>query len=303
VSLRRASCILVFTACSRSQLDVPSDASVDRVAACDPSAPFVTFDVVAGIASADLANDTDFRLTSDELTAVFVRKLYATSDVSLFIAMRHSVDMPFDAPTSLGIVSGGPSYLGNPSLTDDALTLVFETSAGPDSGFVLHTTSRSSPLATFPPAIALSIGDTNSANHFRGDSYMLPDGNALYFETERHPGYGIGSARRDSLGSFPVIDMVSIDLGVDADALYAAYPVVSADELTLVFERYPLSVAPIWQATRSSIDAPFSSARPLIEFSSDDMPSWISPDKCRLYFAREIASDAGLHYAVHVARR
>lgn len=66
-------------------------------------------------------------------------------------------------------------------------------------------------------------------------------------------------------------------------------PVVTPDELTLFFAaRSALGDLDIWTAQSPKKEARFRDAHPIAELrtSGDDVPSWISPDGCVLYFER-----------------
>jgi hypothetical protein len=70
-------------------------------------------------------------------------------------------------------------------------------------------------------------------------------------------------------------------------------PLVTADELTIIFgsdRDSPNSRGglDIWMATRPSPSAPFGAEHVVGELATaaHDIPTWISPDGCHLYFDR-----------------
>ncbi|MGC4093580.1 MAG: hypothetical protein QM756_37915 [Polyangiaceae bacterium] len=120
----------------------------------------------------------------------------------------------------------------------------------------------------------------------KGGPYMLPDGSAMYFHGVALDNSDLYRAERGPNG-FTAASLVD---GANS-AVGEAFPVVTADELTIYFlSDRPAGVGAydIWVASRSSTSDPFSNATPLdaLNTPETEMPSWVSPDGCRLYFDR-----------------
>jgi Tol biopolymer transport system component len=80
-------------------------------------------------------------------------------------------------------------------------------------------------------------------------------------------------------------------------------PILSADKLTLYFasDRLGGHVFNIWTAHRSTTSDEFSipTLVPELNLSDEQIPGWLSPDNCRLYFISTSSGD----YRVYVATR
>jgi Tol biopolymer transport system component len=71
------------------------------------------------------------------------------------------------------------------------------------------------------------------------------------------------------------------------------YLVLTGDELTAYFKSTrPLGnqSGDIWTASRTSTSSPFSNLKKVDELNdatAEDVPNWITPDGCRIYFYSE----------------
>lgn len=174
---------------------------------------------------------------------------------------------------------------GYPSITNDGSTLYFARYEGVVDGrrrgdvWVSRRDGEAGPFvkaANLPP---ISTEDEEST------PYVIPDGTALYFTREIGSDYAImrttlpataeGETTAFSAGSAPPGDNVN--------------PVVTPDELTLFFgARGARGDLDIWVAKRKDKSTAFRVAAPVVELRTegDDVPSWISPDGCVLYYER-----------------
>src|SRR4029077_20312561 len=115
------------------------------------------------------------------------------------------------------------------------------------------------------------------------------DKSALYFVSFRSGGGDIYRAPLETGGQFGAPVLVSTINTPSADYI----PTPTADELTLYYaSNRPDSPAKggfdIWMTKRSSPSADFDPPVNVQELNTgaDDEPTWISPDKCRLYLNR-----------------
>jgi hypothetical protein len=92
-------------------------------------------------------------------------------------------------------------------------------------------------------------------------------------------------------------------------SLNEGHPVVSEDERTIFFSRAAAGgPATIWTATRADKSAAFSGVLPVSELhgnvdsgaESDDRPTWLSPDRCTLFFT---SNRSGVYRAYSATRR
>ena len=136
-----------------------------------------------------------------------------------------------------------------------------------------------------------------------GQPYILPDGSALYFVSFR-PGAGDADIYRSSFqaGQFgPPVIVSTINT-----PLPEYTPTPTADELAIYFASNRADAPAkgsfdIWMAKRASRSANFDPPVNIQELNTANLeePSWISPDKCRLYFTRYGATG----YKIFVASR
>lgn len=256
-------------------------AGVDPRARCVPTGRFSDPVPVEGINSPPTpagVEDYGARLLLDELTVYFTRSL--TGRHRIFRATRRYPWEAFGAPApvdNLGLTAA--VYL--PTVTADDRSIYFESFDGLYRVFVAN---RDTPSDTFslPRAVDLGpdVGD--------GGPYVLPEGDVLYFHSIR-PGQGyndIYRAIRTTVGITDVMPVPGINTAADE-----SLPVVSPDEQLIFFTwmASPGVNVDIYTATRPNREHPFDPPSIVAELDSDQQqfPTWISPDGCRLYFARD----------------
>ena len=132
---------------------------------------------------------------------------------------------------------------------------------------------------------------------------MSADGLVLYFSSDRTGGAGkldLYRATRPTNGSFTVDTPGPFTAVNTADA--ESDNVFSSDELTLYFASDRAGGkggADIWKATRTSKSSAFGAPTNVTELNttSDDAPSWISDDGCRIYVTRGSAGSYSIYAA------
>ncbi|HEY1954634.1 MAG TPA: hypothetical protein VGH28_03465 [Polyangiaceae bacterium] len=306
----------LIASCGRTALDGADYGSTPdaeaSAPACDPSAPFVSIEPVPGVIDAP-GYDSDIRLTPNELTAYFVSDRARDSGVyggEVFVARRASVDQPFANATLVPGLANPNSTAEDPNVTADELNVVFTGSCfGVFDDPVLCGARRSSTAANFGAPFVINAGES-SKPIYGGEPYLSHDGTVLYFDGRAFAGHGDGigrAARAATTDDFGPIDYVGVD-GADG-GIFDLNPVVTDDELVLYFSRYlppSFNAGAIWFATRANTSVPFANAHPVAELASplDAYPNWISPDGCRLYFTREVATaDGGSQPDIFVASK
>jgi len=251
---------------------------------CDPAAPFVTLAPVPGLDSP--FGTQSAQLSRDELTVVLSRTTVAgTPDApvarhgDLYLAHRDHRASAFQDIIPLDELNTGADER-SASLSDDLLTLYFERRDGaqPAQIFAARRASPDGafgtpmPLVLQSPASDVAPFATASALYFAS---RQPDGSARLF-TATGRGTVFAAAR----------ELVSLET-LPAPAAYE-HPVVSSDGLTIYFSAPPDSASPrdIWRASRADLAQPFGPARAVPELNtrSAEQPSWLSDDRCRMYF-------------------
>lgn len=274
--------------------DVPGSAPppADAPEGCDISMPFGEPHPVAGLP----AISARARFTPDELVVYFVRQT-AGGSWDIMVASRENRSDSFGEPEPVAAVNSSAVEF-SPAVTQDQQQLYL---ASPMSGkYSLYRASRSSLDEDFgAPTLLSSISD-NSVSYVDGGPYVLDS--ALYFHSTRESG-GIFRAERDGE---QYQAPVSIDLGFSGTAGFA---VVTPDERTL-YVAVPLTPPggtqrlDMWMAIRSSTAESFSQVSSVSALNTDlnEVPSWVSPDGCRLYFDRDTVGE-WLGSVVYVAER
>jgi hypothetical protein len=273
---------------------------------CKHSQPFTTVDVVPDIHWDPGTFDDAAQLTADELRIYFTSS--RSGSYQIFEGWRFSRFTDFIAVGTARLIGPVPAF--NPSLTADGQIMFVEWSM--ESGGSVIGTSTSVmpggdwtvPLEFAPLAHVAPIAD--------GRPYVLPKGDVLYFQSNREGGVHVFRTARDGSGTWSSPELAS---GFSQDSELA--PVVAADDLTMYFasdrgkaaEALADGGAPepgdydIWVATRQTREEAFGSPTRVegVNTTMGETPSWISPDACRLYFARRIGNTN--ESAIYLAER
>ena len=166
---------------------------------------------------------------------------------------------------------------GYPSITADGTTVFFARRAGEIEVSRRGSKATVFEKATSVPAIGTELQETTP--------YVTPDGDALYFSRSDAGRWGLLRIALPVIGK----SETPIFAGTDAPPGDNLYPVVTPDELTLFFAaRNVQGDLDIWTATQPKAGGRFRDAHPIAELRTgeDDVPSWISPDGCVLYYER-----------------
>jgi hypothetical protein len=215
--------------------------------------------------STSVDDETRARFSPDELTAYYTWDWYR-----LAVSHRESVDEPFGPPTLLENPS--PMLEDSPTVSRDGLEMIFYRRDGGDTTSTLFRATRNRLDEDFGEPAALSQFDSLGRPR---QPYLSADGSELWFASDR----GIERARRTADG----FDHATAMLESPAEGSLSD-PVLSADGLTLFY-------GGIYMSVRASVDDTFPPGEPVVFPPIPDesylLPSWISPDGCRLYLAEQ----------------
>lgn len=280
-----------------------------RPSGCDPTTPFDAAVPVPGLATAAHV-EYGAHFSPDERVAYFGRVTRdggddATYTEAAFTATRTSSAGEFSA---FGRLSGEPPVRdGSPTVTADGGMFFFSRSDPKTGRSFIFEGSFSIQGVGFVDAKKLT-GPVNEGDSQQAP-YVTPDGNALYFSGESATGSSSTSiyrAARNGSGGYADVAVVA-GLGAQNDS-YDSSPVVTSDELTIYWSRSNTTGPPasIHVATRSDKSSKFSGDRVVSELDTADtrqMPSFISADRCRIYFSRSRQVGQALESDVFVASK
>lgn len=277
---------------------VDAAAEADAGAPCDltatwgPPSQIVLFGTSNGTAS----------LSEDELTILFDNLVPSGPRYAIFVAQRSTNEEAFTKATEIGAPVASASDTYQPALSSDGRTLWFASNR-PGGFYRLWKTTRPNVESMFgepftPPAFAV-IGAA-----IEGQPFVTADG-AVWFASNR-----LSSGDFDVYRSSPLSDggyttpIAVADLNSTASE---SKPVLSRDGLTVFFgsARKAGTGNDIWTATRANKGMSFGTpvSVPELNTPSDDIPTWISADSCRLYMCSDRGSAGVLRIYVSSRRK
>lgn len=282
-------------------------------------------------------DERGLRFTPDELVAVFSRQ-HATDakgypPFDIYRASRTTRSMPLKTPevfpaqfdiNQLTYIQLYPNLAGswllveslcrNPQLQNQSPLCIY---IPPDGG----TTQT----GFINDGIQPGIGPFGVGGFAFGDGFVTWSGNAYYFAglTSDDGGLSGGYNPLNDSGTPPTGQAIFVARPTHLDDPTSCYgcvpnsvtrltaeatllldnPVTTADELTMYASATTSSdpTSHVYVATRASTNDPFIGFTPVHELDSSEgeYPSWISPDRCRLYLSRRV----GGQWDVYVASR
>lgn len=185
--------------------------------------------------------DSTPELSRDGLTLYFASDRPPSQNMDLWFTTRPALDAPWAAPTHLANLSTSIAENG-PAVTDDELELVFASNQfDPPELYRSTRPTRTSPWG--PPELVTELNtafDESSAS-------LSPDGNAIYFHSDRDVGLHLYVAVRPARGQpyGPPVRITGLD-----DAPQHEDPWISADGRLLLYVSHQPSGVQLWQATR-----------------------------------------------------
>ncbi len=271
-----------------------SDAGVPEAAApnCDVDAAFATptaFTTLDGP-----SNDEHMRLVPNELTVVYQSVLDGgLGSFDIYSATRTSIGDTWKNVTAVPGVNTA-SADDDPSISADMLTLYLARGGG------LYRATRGTTASAFAAPVALAAVNSGTSDFA---PYLVDDGSALYFSSARDSDAGVAQLFvTQPLGDGGFTAPVAVaGTGTAGDNRFAA---VTADQLVVYFgstRSGGQGLHDVWVATRASTATAFGAPRIVPEVSSttEDQPSWVSSDRCRLY----LTSNRSGTYKLYVATK
>jgi hypothetical protein len=224
--------------------------------------------------------DAFLRLSADELTAYLSSDVVGASAVlGGWKSTRTSATGTFAAPTRLVITGDTAVEVWSPSVTADGLTLYF-TRTNANAQKDIFKATRAATTDNFGGLTPVTELNTASSEE---DVYVVPDGSAIYFSSDRANGntFSIFRAAANGATFSPPVEVLA------DTSLFVNRVVISVDELTMFYQ----GANEIHETRRASKTAAFTLQPALTVLGSPnaDHPTWISPDGCRLY----LESDRG----------
>jgi Tol biopolymer transport system component len=249
---------------------------------CDVTTPFGTPRAVTELdSSSGQANAT---LTSDERVVYFASNRESTgADFDIFVATRSALTDPFSSPARVDVLSTTSDDRGT-SISPDGLRIYFHSSRSGE--YHIWTAAKPDLQSSFAsPSMVDGVNQTGAGDE---DPWIVANGQVLYFTSNRSS--SAGNIYRSTLGpaGFQTPTILR-ELG------NAAAPVLTDDELVIYFAALGPGVDAggndfdIWMARRSAVTDGFGTPIPVTELNSHpgyEFPSWLSMDRCRIYFMR-----------------
>jgi hypothetical protein len=265
--------------------DVPGDD--EPPTGCSAGQPFSNPRLVAIESSARVDS---VRFNFDE-TRAFLSLCDSGADNStcdLYSAVV-TADQAILAPIALDGVNEAGSYDSYATTTDDRHLVFASDRAGPLSVFV--AADNTGQWIASVELFELPIDDGQPHDD---TPVMLGDERTMYFSSrEEDSDFDLWRLE----GSPPLFDATPIELDELDDGEDDLSPVVTEDEREIFYASGPSSDYDIYRATRGSPSAAWSDPVPLTELSSpfNDLPMWISPNGCRLYYVVEDSPTSSIY--------
>jgi hypothetical protein len=264
----------------------PADASADAGPNCSPDTPFGPVVGVANITTQAPSTDAWARLTGDELEIVYQAN---TSAPHIFHATRAMRTDAFGESAMVSAVAD-PSGEWDPALSRDGLTLVFASTRGGLALRDLWIATRPDRTSTFGAPSPITAVNTPGDE---SQPYLEPGNAHLWFRRDLQ----IYVAPRN--GATFGAPMPVTELNAQGSV---GFPVPSEDG-TYIYYYAPMDAGGpgfhIWFARRLTAGAQFTSSHPVTELESatDEEPTWLSPDGCRIYVTSTRAGGQHIYFA------
>jgi hypothetical protein len=183
-----------------------------------------------------------------------------------------------------------------PAPSGDGAFMVF--ARGPIGSRSLYLSNRVAGTFNGGTLIPVLQPDTNNEDT---DGYLLADGSAYYFASNRAGGGGLGLYRsaHQADGFDPASSVLPSGPGT------RSLPVVDSAETTMLYAESPTRDLSMGDIVETRLDAAHQAtgtpmAHPELSTAvAPDSPAWLSPDGCTLYFQRGFSAGS----QVFVARR
>ena len=242
---------------------------------CDPTAEFTIIEPIAELNGA--TDEEGPRLTPDELVMYLTRRTGQGQPFQIYVAKRGSRDAEFGMPMPILLLANASGAM----IAPDQTALYYGSDRGGADDYVHIYMAR----PPFSAATSVALNEVNAAASDDYAPYVSADDTELYFVSDRP------SDTDDNLHVAPRIDgrftQPSAVAAVNSGASERS-PVLSADGLRLYFgsTRAKANDYDVYVARRSDRHGTFEEPSPVAELNttSFELPDWISPDDCTLYF-------------------
>ncbi len=206
--------------------------------------------------------DASPALSSDGLVLVFAsNRDGGLGNSDLWLCTRRSPDRAFDAPVNMGKEINTSSRESDPSLSDNALTLVFSSARSGGAGNNdLWMSTRKSVDAVFSQPV--NLGKTINTTAFEGAPAISSDRLTLVFASDRPSGLGGSDLWISERTSVAAPFGPAINLGPALNcSRFDGWPTLSVDGRTLIFSSRRsggFGMDDLWISARSSIYSKFA---------------------------------------------
>src|SRR5262249_22653445 len=150
-------------------------------------------------------------------------------------------------------------------------------------------TTRTSATATWATPTFISQVATSS---IEDDVYVVPNGSAIYFDSNRSGNWELYRAAIDEAGAVKAPTVVA---GGPTTVGDETTPVATPDALTMYFSRTAGNAAEIRVSHRGSVVEPWGQTAlvPELESTANDRVTWVSDDGCRVVVSSNRSGGAG----------
>jgi hypothetical protein len=262
----------------------PVDQAGDGSRPCDPTAAFTIIEPIAELNAA--TDDEAPRLTLDELVMYLTRRTGQGQPFQIHTAKRASRDAAFGMPMPMLLLANASGA----TIAPDQTALYYGSDrGGADANAHLYMAKL-----PFSAASSIALTEINSMGADDYAPYVSADDMELYFVSDRPSGDD------DDIYVAPRVDgrltQPSAVAAVNSSAAERS-PVLSADGLRLYFgsTRAKANDFDIYVARRNERYGTFEEATAIAELNtaSFELPDWISPDDCTLYFRTDRPGGSG----------
>lgn len=264
--------------------------------ACDPGKPFGVAEPVAGLPGDGMVSAG---LTEDELQIVYasdgdvVDPGGRAGNTHLSFARRSSRAEAFGEPTALSALDVGIDQRWA-TFDPDGLGLWFQAVEPTDAGDTIRIWRTRRPNQASSDFALPNLFTVPLQDPIVGSPTVTRSGSTLYF---------VSGAPALHLRRVPLQPQLGAAVSLDelATGISENTPVPTSADVGLYYARHTASRDEIWFAQRASTSDRYTKIAAVDELNqgSLNMPVWLSPDDCRLYFV----SNRGGTYRIYVAAK
>ncbi len=266
------------------------DADADAATpACGPDAAFGAPSIVTELSSA--ADEASARLLDDGLTVYVTRGTAGGADHAIYVATRATTADAFGALTAAAdLVAPTSTENLHPTFTSDGLTVVWQWNNGATPHLARAT--RATKAVAFGAPTTLTSLDSDVPI----SPWLSANGDTLWY------------GGQPAMSSPHVLVQAPSPFNAAGTVLYPAaaffgdgFPALTRDGLTIYFASDRGTGFPNIRSTERASTADTFAFSPIpvtpLFTSATNLPTWISPDGCTLYFSRSNGTDGDIYRA------